>query len=1020
MLSRLLVLWALGSTTPLAGQSRSGDPEPGVPDLPVVVATLENGLQVAILRRDASPTVAFAVHTGVGGVNETPGETGIAHLLEHLLFKGTTTIGTRSYVDERRIFPRIDAVFDSIVAERAQRGGGDPTRLAELKEELETLETEARTFVEPNELDRIYSEHGARGLNATTTAEETLYFVELPANRLELWMILEADRRLNPVFREFHTERNVVIEERSLRVDSDPAGKLYETHMAAAFSHHPYRQPVVGTASDLERLDRATVKEYFDRFYGARNTTIAIVGDVDPERTLDLVERYFAALPAGEVPEPITFTEPSQNGERRVEVLFEAEPRVRIGWHIPDGVHPDAPALEMLAAVLTAGRSSRLHKRLITRDRIASSIVSVTAPGGRYPRLFVIEGLPTADHSVTDIEEAVYEELERIRRTPPDEIELLRVRNQIRAGAVRRLRSNLPLAFELAGTVARTGDWRDAFRRTQRMLDVSPEDVQRVALEYLSSWNRTVASLRRPEGDERGAVVAAAPPTPLPQANPAATPDRGPEDVSVATTFRAAGPEGRGGPIGRSAALAFEPKELRYEEKKPRVRRIRGVEVVFLEDQSLPLASFFFRINRGFSHLPRSDYAAVTALSSILQNGGTANLSPDSVSLLIDMLAVESSFSSTGEAMASGFNVLTDQVDDALALWQEILLSPRFDSTEVEVWRSKELDYTRRSEDSPQSVAYSAFNRLMFGDHPIGWDLGPEDLTPDRLNANVLREVHQSLVCRDHLLVGVSGALTWDEVQQKLEPALAEWPECPRPLPEAPPATVRIQGGMFLIPRKVDQATVVMGQPSSVREGDADTYFASRVANAILGSSGMSSRLMRRVRTEAGFAYGATSTWTAPRRSEGILAMVTNSRTATTVPAAGLMLTVLQEMSEEAPSRSEVRAIREEITNGMVFSIQSAGQIVQRRMTYLAQDIPADWQETYIREIQQVSPDDVLRVIQNEYDPAKITLLVVGDPEVLVPELERWGPVTLLPDGVPPEPPVPPTSSPREWQQSHR
>ena len=992
-----------------------------VPDLPVRIQTLENGLRVAVLPRKASPTVAFAVYTGVGGVDETPGETGIAHLLEHLLFKGTTTIGTRSLRDERRLFQRIDAVFDSIVQERGQRGGPDPTRLTALQSRLEALETEARRFVIPNELDRIYAENGARGLNATTTAEETIYFVELPANRLELWMILEADRRLNPVFREFHTERDVVLEERSLRVDTDPAGKLYEAHLATAFSHHPYRQPVVGTRDDLERIDRSTVREYFDRFYGARNTVIAIVGDVDPDEVLRMAEEYFGDLRPGEVPEAITYGEPPQTGEKRVEVLFEAQPRVRIGWHIPPATHPDGPALDMLAAVLTAGRSSRLHRRLITEERIASSVVSTSAPGRRYSRLFVVEGLPTAGHTVGQLENTVYDELARIETELPDEIELQRVRNQLRAGSVRRLRSNLSLAFELSGAIAQTGDWREAFLRTERLLAVTPADLQRVVRTYLNPWNRTVAVLRRPDSAEQLALAPEAGADAMDAVDDEPEPpSTGPsEDVSVATTFRNPSAPNRSR-IGRAAALAFEPPPLEYDERAPQIRRVRGVDVVYLEDQSLPLANFYFRINRGFSNLPRDRYAGVTALSSTLQNGGTADLPPDSVSLLIDLLAIESSFSSTGEAMASGFNVLTENVDPALELWRQILLEPRFDSTEVEVWRTKELDYRLRSEDSPQSVAYASFNKLMFGDHPIGWDLEPADLTPDHLNVRMLREVHRALFCRDHLVIGVSGALTWEQVEAKLDALLAEWPRCERTLPESSPARVRVQGGMFLIPRKVDQATVVLGQPSSVREGDADTYFASRVANAILGSSGMSSRLMRRVRTESGFAYGATSTWTAPRKSDGILAMVTNSRSATTVPAAGLMLTVLKEMSEEAPTDSEVRAVRDEITNGMVFSIQSAGQIVQRRMAFLAQDIPVDWQETYLREIQRVSPEDVLRVIRSEYDPSQITLLVVGDPDVLLPELEQWGPVVVLEDGVPSEPPVGATSSPHGSPRSPR
>ncbi|MEZ4417881.1 MAG: pitrilysin family protein [Gemmatimonadota bacterium] len=990
-----LVLALLASAAP--GAPAQAQEEPGVPELPVRTHTLENGLRVVVLPRPTSPTIAFAVYTGVGGVDERPGETGIAHLLEHLLFKGTTTIGTRSLEREMELFPQIDAVFDSLVSER-DRESAEDGRVRRLEERLRSLETRARRYVNPNELDRIYSENGARGLNATTTAEETVYFVELPANRLELWMILEADRRLNPVLREFHTERNVVMEERSLRVDTDPAGKLAEAHLAAAFQVHPYGQPVVGTVHDLERLDRARVDAYFHRYYGARNTVIAIVGDVDAEETLAMAERYFSALAPGDVPTPVTVVEPPQEGERRVRVEFEAEPRIRMGWHVPEDTHSDGPALAMLSAVLTAGRTSRLYRRLITEDRIASSVVSSTAPGGRYPRLFVIEALPAPGHDVVELEAAIHTELARLASEAPREVELTRVRNQLQASAVRRLRSNLSLAFELAGAVSRYNDWREVFRGTQRMVDVTADDVRRVVATYFGDANRTTAVLERPQ------VVAAAeveaPPADSLHAPADPTPRARPRTGQVARRIELGTRPARSTvprvEVGRAAALAFEPPPLDYDETEPVVERVGGVPVIFLEDRSLPLVSVFFRFDRGFSNLPRERYAAVTALGSMLQNGGTEALSPDSLALRMELLAMESSFSSSGDAMASGFSVLSRDLDAGLDLWRQVLLEPRFDSAEIEVWRNKELDYTRRSQDSPQSVAYSAFNHLMFGDHPIGWDMGPSDLTPERVNAGTLVEAHRELFCRDDLMIGVAGDASWEAIRDRMARLIEQWPACEGELGDSPRPEVRREGGIFLIPRKVDQATVVMGLPSTVHEGDKGTYFASRVANAILGSSGMSSRLMQRIRTEKGYAYGATSTWTAPRKNDGILAMVASSRTETATATAETMLEVLEEMSREAPAASEVKSIREEITNGMVFSLQSAAQIVQRRMAYLASDIPVDWLETYLREIQRVDPGDVLRVVRAQFDPAALTWLVVGDPEILRPQLERLGPVTLL------------------------
>ncbi|RMH18949.1 MAG: insulinase family protein, partial [Gemmatimonadetes bacterium] len=269
--------------------------------LPVVERTLPNGMRLLVLERRGAPTAAFVVQFRVGSVNETLGSTGIAHMLEHMLFKGTTTVGTRNLEAELAFFPRMDTLADSIRRLRAPPRP-DTVRAARLEARLRALEDSARAWVEPNEFDRILSDHGARGLNASTDYESTSYYVELPSNRLELWFALEADRMRNPVFREFYTERDVVAEERRLRVESQPGGLLYETHMAAAFTMHPYGVPVVGYMPDIRNLTRPQVEAYYRRYYGARSAVVAIVGNVDADEVLALADRYFAELPAGEEP----------------------------------------------------------------------------------------------------------------------------------------------------------------------------------------------------------------------------------------------------------------------------------------------------------------------------------------------------------------------------------------------------------------------------------------------------------------------------------------------------------------------------------------------------------------------------------------------------------------------------------------------------------------------------------------------------------------------------------------------
>ncbi|NJD20469.1 MAG: insulinase family protein [Gemmatimonadetes bacterium] len=481
--------WLLAGTVPLGAQ----EPTPGE-RLPVREDTLANGLRLLVLHRPGAPTVSFVVQYGVGGVHERLGNTGTAHLLEHLFFKGTRSVGTRNVTAEEALFARMGAAHDSLV--RA-RGKSDWVEAHRLGGRIDAMEDSARTYVEANEFDRILTKAGARGLNATTANDATTYYVELPSNRAELWFVLEGDRMANAVFREFYAERDVVMEERRMRVETNPDGLLYEAHLRAAYHEHPYGAPVVGTMSDLENLSRRDVADYFRRFYGASNAVVGVVGNVDPDRIVALAERYLAAAPEGEEPPPVLAREPAQRGERRVEIVWDAEPSLRVGWHVPEARHPDAPALYILANLLTGGRTARLHRRLITQDRLATGVTSSLGPGERYPQLFQIDASPLAPHTAAEVEAAVYEELDRLGAEGPSPAEMERVRNQIAAGNIRRLQSNLGLAFQLVEAASLYGDWREAFRMSERLRAVTAEEVKKVVLRYFTAENRTVATLVR-------------------------------------------------------------------------------------------------------------------------------------------------------------------------------------------------------------------------------------------------------------------------------------------------------------------------------------------------------------------------------------------------------------------------------------------------------------------------------------------------------------------------------------------
>ena len=511
----LAALLAAAPAAPARAQ-QAGERSPGE-RLPVVKYVLPNGMTFLFLRKEGAPTVSFVTQFRAGAVDEWTGISGMAHLFEHMLFKGTPTLGTRDYAAEQRIFPLVDAAADSLTAEFRKGDEADTAKLARLRDRLKQLEDSARHFVVSNELDRILTENGAVRLNATTFNDGTSYFFSLPANRAELWFVLESDRIRNPVLREFYSERDVVMEERRLRVETQPGGLLREEFLEAAFRAHPYGRPVVGVASDVQTLSRRAAQDYFHRFYGPNNAVTAVVGDIDTTQMKRWADQYFAAIPAGEPHRPVVTQEPPQHGERRIEVEYDANPIVMIGYHVPDAAHPDGPALAVLSSILTGGRTSRLVQRLVVQNQVAATINSGMQPGSRYPRLFTFGGMPIAPHTTQEIEAAVYAELDSLQKTPPTDYEMQRVRNQVDAQSYGRLDNAFFLAFQLAGSEAIWRDWARTFRDDDAIRRVTPQDVQRVARKYFSKSNRTVATLVRPP-------QAAPPPTaPTTPAQPAPT-----------------------------------------------------------------------------------------------------------------------------------------------------------------------------------------------------------------------------------------------------------------------------------------------------------------------------------------------------------------------------------------------------------------------------------------------------------------------------------------------------------------
>ena len=456
----------------------------------------DNGLKLLVVERHDTPVVSAYITIGVGSVHETSETRGVAHLLEHMLFKGTKTLGTTDYTKEKPLLEEIERVGSQLDALRLQNGA-DPAEVAALEKQLSELQAEHKQYVVKDVFSNLYSENGGVGYNAFTSKDLTTYLISLPSNKLELWALIESDRMKNPVLREFYTERDVIREERRRSYDTNPARKHYESLVTNAFKVHPYRNPIIGWHSDIANLSPQKTRGFLESYYAPVNTVIALVGDIRAADAVALVDRYFGDIAPGTPAPRVSAVEPVQKGEKRILEVFDAEPRLAIAWHKPTMPDKDDYAFDLIDQILGSGRTSRLYRSLVEEQKLATSVSVYGAPGSRYPNLFVIEGIPRHPHTVEELESAIYAELDKLKQELVEEEELTKVRNRLLTDQLRQLRSNSGLARLLTSYQSLAGDWRYVANYAEEIDKLSAENLKQVANRYLTKSNRTVVVLQR-------------------------------------------------------------------------------------------------------------------------------------------------------------------------------------------------------------------------------------------------------------------------------------------------------------------------------------------------------------------------------------------------------------------------------------------------------------------------------------------------------------------------------------------
>jgi len=462
--------------------------------------TLKNGLTFILLEDHSVPIASFVTYANVGSSDEHIGIYGISHVLEHLAFKGTTEIGTRDPKKEREILSNMDRVFDEILMEK-DKIEPDKKKIGSLKKKLESLRLKAQKYVVANEFDTLIKKNGGVGLNAGTNTDSTVYFFSLPSNKVELWAYLESGRFSDPVFREFFKEKDVVKEERRLRTENSPIGKMIEELQALSFKDHPYHISVIGPMSNINHISRDDVKRYFGKNYTSKNIVIGVTGDVYPAQLKKLAKKYFSVIPSGRKNPKVFTIDPAQLGEKRMTLYEDSQPWFFTAYHCPSEIHPDFNKFEVLNYILTYGRSSRLYKKMVSKDKSALAVGSLAGfPGTKYPSLYLIYALPNMKHTTAELEKVITEAIEKLKKEPVTQDELLSAKTRIKVNTIKRMKSNQGLLTGLLSSEIIQGSWEKYFDHLNEIDKITSKDIKDLANKYFVKNQRVTIKIEKKGG----------------------------------------------------------------------------------------------------------------------------------------------------------------------------------------------------------------------------------------------------------------------------------------------------------------------------------------------------------------------------------------------------------------------------------------------------------------------------------------------------------------------------------------
>jgi len=939
---------------------------------------LKNGMQFLIVERHTAPQVAIRFAIRAGSALEDTGKTGIAHLLEHMLFKGTKNFGTLDPEKDEMLQSKIEAAYQVILKEQKKR---DPDKdiIRKKYQEMEALRQEVQKIYIPQAFSSQLGKNGAVNVNAFTTKDQTQYVMSVPSDMMEQWFSIVSEQLLEPSWREFYVEKEVIQREWAFRYVNNPGGAAWLDLNTAAYVAHPYRNPTIGWKTDMEAFSTQKAMEFHKRFYNPTNAVCVLVGDITLEKARQLAKIYFERYPEGErAPERVT-REPPQKGPRKsIRYLKGARtPLVRIGFHGAGMGTPDFYALDALTMVLSHGISARITQHIVNKG-LASQAWAYN-PDNRYGGMVIFGGSPNepdelkqkkiGDAEKREIYRKACEAFENLLLTEVDKLkdelvttrELQRIKKLNQRNFLDRIRSNEALAGTIASLEVQMG-WRYLMTYLDQMSKVTPEDVRDAARKYIRDDNKTTVF-----------VI------------PGGKPDRPPEAYTEVRSLGGSAAEKIVKPTSLENhsiyptpadwkhPLSFEriPQKIVYPESG--FSRVENVPLFFLEDNELPFIDLALLVKAGEVDVPKSKMGLTHLVDQILVRGGTKNRTPSELALALDENAIHLSVSIREEDTAIRLSVMKADWEKGLSLLKEVLLQPRFDSKVLQVIKAQIVMGLKRQGENAQAVSMREAKIWRFKGHPYGRDPLLAVETIPSISEKDLAEFIQTHFVPDNMVAAVSGDISKEEAIKSLSRFFETFPKGDAPVrklrdPHETPAVLVLVHK----PGQV-QSQVILTLPS-VKRTHPDFWKISLLLNIFGGSDSL---MYKRLRDDLGLVYSAgfhqTYKWNA-----GYLIGYLGCKGDKTTEAIVETLDIMKALHKEIPPKM-IDLKRLDTLNSFVFNVDSPAELVEVYSRYFLRQEPLDTLDRIQDAFIGASKEELESLAGEFLNPKKAQIFIVAD-----------------------------------------